>query len=361
MRKIYCLFPILLLTLSANAQFLGFSPAGIKQLKELDKTNPEIHLLIKQQKRIADQAVDTVPDPITTITTEGKLKGDPLKIATWHAIKDFKKIYALAIIYKLYGQPIYLQKATTYLIAWADTNQPGGNPINDTNLDEAIEGYDLIKSNIKAGDKLLISDWLKRTARAEIAHMPKNQDKETGYNNWNSHRLKVIGEIGFATSDTTLREFAVNALKKQLEVNLLPDGSSIDFKLRDALHYHVYDLEPLLQLAIVIKRAGGTDYYIDKTATGASLKKSTEWLLPYVTGAKTHGEFVHSTVKFDQDRARNGEAGYQAGVLFKPASGLKTLALAAYFDPSMSSVYQQVRGQTISAEDWQLMLSNIRN
>lgn len=361
MRKIYCIIPFLILAVQVNAQFLSLNATGLKHLKGLNKNNPEVQLLIKQQKMIADQALDTLPDPIVTISTEGKLKGDPLKIATWHSIRDFKKIYALAVVYKVYGKPEYLQKASDFLLAWAKVNLPAGNPINDTNLDGAIEGYDLIKTNLQPENERVICDWLNRTAKAEIGSMPKNQAKETAYNNWNSHRLKIVGEIAFATADTALQKFVVKQLKKQLGFNLLPDGSSIDFKLRDALHYHVYDLEPLLQLAIVIKQATGENYYNYETSTGASLKKSVDWLIPYVTGEKKHGEFVNSTVKFDQDRAKNGEAGYQPGTLFNPANGLKTLALAAYFDQAAGSVEERIKAAQFHNEDWQLLLNKINN
>ena len=361
MRKKYYLFAIVLFTLQVNAQYVSLSAAGLKQLKALYKVSPEIKHLIQQQQRLADQAMDTLPDPIETISTEGKLKGDPVKVATQHALKDFRKIYALALTYKIDGSPADLQKAADYLLAWAKMNHPAGNPINDTNLDGAIEGYDFIKENLQPADKKLIDNWLHQIAEAEVNTMPKNQNKETAYNNWNSHRLKIIGEIAFATGDTSLQLFTVAALKKQLEVNLLPDGSSIDFKLRDALHYHVYDLEPLLKLAIVIKKATGADYYAYQTTTHASIKKSVEWLLPFITGAQKHGEFVHSTVQFDQDRAKNGEAGYQAGTLFNPANGLKTLALAAWFDPGLLTAYHQVKGTKADPEGWQLMLNSIRD
>jgi len=359
MRKIYYLLAIIMSSIQANAQYMSLSSAGLEQLKVLHKVNPEIQYLIQQQQHLADQAMDTLPDPIETISTEGKLKGDPIKIATQHALKDFRKIYALALIYKIYGNPAELQKAADYLLAWAKVNHPAGNPINDTNLDGAIEGYDLIKKNLQTTDNELIVNWLHQIAEAEINTMPKNQNKETAYNNWNSHRLKIIGEIAFATGDTSLQSFTIIALKKQLEVNLLPDGTSIDFKLRDALHYHVYDLEPLLKLAIVIKKATGKDFYNYQTTTHAAIKKSVEWLLPFITGAKKHGEFVHSTVQFDQDRAKNGEAGYQAGTLFDPANGLRTLALAAWFDPGLLTIYHQVKGIKADPEGWQLMLNSI--
>jgi hypothetical protein len=40
--------------------------------------------------------------------------------------------------------------------------------------------------------------------------------------------------------------------------------------------------------------------------------------IAFYHGAKTHGEFVNSTVAFDKKRAANGEKGYAAGTLFEP-------------------------------------------
>jgi hypothetical protein len=356
MRKIYCLFISILFASQLHAQYAHSVPPSSGQSNKQSKLLlQEVDFTLKQCDKTALQALDESADPIQTISTEGRLKGDPVKTATQLSLRDFNKIYSLCLRYRITGQEKYLNKAVEYLLAWAKVNQPGGNPIDDTNYDPAIEGYSLIKSAIPPAEHKIISNWLSSIAAAEIGTAPKDKTRETAYNNWNSHRLKVIGEIGFALRDTSFQQFAIVNLKKQLAVNLLPDGSGIDFKLRDALHYHVYDLEPLLKLAMVIKNAGGINFYTYESETGSSIKKSVSWLIPYLTGEKTHEEFVNSSVAFDQKRAKNGEAGYQKGTLFDPSNGLKTLALAGYFDPSFDTLYQKLKGGRKTDADLQII------
>jgi hypothetical protein len=43
-------------------------------------------------------------------------------------------------------------------------------------------------------------------------------------------------------------------------------------------------------------RATGVDYYSWVSPAGSSIRRSVAWLLPFVTGEKTHAEFVNSTV-----------------------------------------------------------------
>ncbi|WP_256346706.1 SDR family oxidoreductase [Pseudomonas gingeri] len=45
-------------------------------------------------------------------------------------------------------------------------------------------------------------------------------------------------------------------------------------------------------------------------ATAGRLGKSLDWLVSYANGQRSHQEFVHTTVKFDRDRAQVGESGY---------------------------------------------------
>jgi hypothetical protein len=76
------------------------------------------------------------------------------------------------------------------------------------------------------------------------------------------------------------------------------------------------------------------------------------FLVPYCTGEKQHHEFVNSTVRFDRERAANGEKGYQIGHLFRPEEGLKALSLAAYFDETVDPVVRE-----ISVQNRNLMVS----
>jgi hypothetical protein len=329
------------------AQNVGLSDAEIGTLKGW-LTSPgadgSLVKLYAAQRAIADQALKEDPHPIDTIRSEGLLQGDPKKTATQEALKDMGKMYALALVYKVSKDAVYLRGLERYLSAWAETNHSRGDPIDDTNLDPVIEAYDMVKSDLPAAEERAARDWLRGTADIGITAAYNRPNRATSYNNWHSHRLKIIGEIGFATGDTTLEGDATRGLEAQIGRNLRPDGPSEDFVTRDALHYHVYDLEPLLQLAIVVKRATGRDFFGWVSPAGSSIQESVTWLLPYVTGKKTHAEFVNSTVEFDRRRAANGEAAYKAGTMWEPRNGVRTLLLAAYFDASLIDTARKAAG-----------------
>jgi hypothetical protein len=332
--KHFCLAGLLILGHGLSAQYVGLGDAEVRSLRDsLRSTGADASLvkLYAAQHALADQALKEVPHPIDTIRSEGLLQGDPKKTATQSALKDMGKMYALALLYKLNDDSACLLQLDRYFHAWAETNHSRGDPIDDTNLDPVIEAYDMVKDDVSAGTERVVGEWLRATAESEITAVYNRPNRATSYNNWHSHRLKIVGEIAFATGDTALEGYATRGLEAQIAWNLQADGPSADFITRDALHYHVYDLEPLLQLAIVVKRATGVDYYSWVSPAGSSIRKSVEWLLPYVTGEKTHAEFVNSTVEFDRRRAANGEAAYKAGSMWEPKNGVRTLVLAGYF------------------------------
>jgi len=332
---------------TASAQYVGFNKQEIGQLKK-QQNDPAY----QAQAAAASQALGEEPNPIDTIRTEGLLAGNPKKTATQAALKDMNKVYSLALAWRVQGDGKYLKKATQFLLAWANANHPNGDPIDDTNLDRCIEAYDMVKDKLSKADNQTIAAWLLLTAQTELRGRHYRPERPSFYNNWHSHRLKIVGEIAFAIGDTALQGYTVRELKTQLEKNLTPEGPSVDFALRDALHYHVYDLEPLLKLIIVLQRATGVNYYDYATPSGASIKKSVDWLLPYLNGDKTHPEFVNSTVDFDRKRAQNGEASYKAGTLFEPKNGIQTLYLASYFDPGVLSLARDLSGKEGQSGSW---------
>jgi hypothetical protein len=113
-----------------------------------------------------------------------------------------------------------------------------------------------------------------------------------------------------------------------------------------------------LKAMIVVNRAMGKNYYAFESPAKSSVQKSVQFLVPFVSGEKTHGEFANSKVKFDRDRAANGEKGYVAGHSFDPKNGIVVLSLAAYFDPSLMELINRVNGNTYY--DWQLVLNQVR-
>ena len=361
-------FLYLIYLLSASgmlmAQDVGLRPVEIDKLKVWlfsPSRDSSLVRLYDAQARLADQSLTEDPHPIDTIRTEGLLQGDPRKTATQQALRDMPRIYALALVYKVSGDRKYLSALARYLTAWANTDRPRGDPIDDPNLDPVIGAYDMEKGDLSPATEETVRAWLKATAEVELSAPFNRPSRATSFNNWHSHRLKIVGEIAFAIGDTALQGYTVRGIRDQIARNLNADGSSSDFVARDALHYHVYDLEPLLTLAIVLQRATGVDYYTYVSPAGTSIKKSVDWLLPYLTGEKTHGEFVNSTVEFDRQRAKNGEAAYKAGTLFDPKNGVTMLLLAAYFDsdPTLMPLARKLSGTEDRYPRWQAVVNGL--
>lgn len=333
------------------------------KLMELIKTDKDAKARFETLKRAADKALNDKPNPIRVIQGEGKLKTDPLAIKTRESLGDMRKMYFFAYTFASTGDTQYADKAREFILAWAQQNMPTGNPIDETTLDDLFFAFDLTQSQFSPAEKKSAQTWMRKVADTQIAIGMIHARKGDGIskNNWQSHRLKIVGLIGYTLAEKKYIDYAIESFKKQIEVNLRPDGSSIDFHERDALHYHCYDVEPLLELAIAAYN-NGTNLYTYKSKSGASLEKSIKFLMPFCSGEKKHPEFVKSTVAFDHKRAESGDENYKAGHLFDPKKGGHSLELAAAFDKNLSEVYCQATSRAASIyPSWQFVLNAVQN
>jgi len=351
-----------MLFLAVNAQVVSLSKAEIMKLKGLVKKDAEAAEHWVNLLKDADNALATTPNPADTILTEGILQGDSRKIKTWKSLDDMQKVYALAFAFKITDEQKYLIKTSEFLLAWSKRNKPQGNPINDTNLDKIIFAYDLVKDDLTTDISLATSLWLMRVGLQELTSFKKSNDRGslTYMNNWNSHRIKEVAEVAWAIDNDSLKNWAISAYKIQIAQNLNADGSSYDFHERDALHYHVYDVDPLMVAATIMYRDKRFNAYEYKAETGSSLKGSVDWLVPFFTGEKTHAEWVNSKSAFDKKRAANGEKGYIAGTLFKPEEAKTSIALAAYWDKGLLAIYQQQAKTKSKYPTWQFVLNEVK-
>jgi hypothetical protein len=358
MKKLIIVLSLLIISAGAKAQYVSLTAAEVKVLKKALKTDARVKKAYAPFKALAEKSLQETPNPIKRVTSQGLLEGNPAKTASLNAVLDGPKIYAMALYYRLFGDKAYLNKAYEYLSAWAHLNIATGDPIDETKLEDFFTGYDLIRSQLSVNQRQDIDAWMKSIALAQLNSPSAQPAKSTSKNNWNSHRIKVITQTIYAIHADQYRDTVNKLIIQQINQNLYADGSGYDFAERDALHYHIYTLEPLLKAFIVINRATGVNYYAVQAPNQASVKKSVNFLLPFVTGEKTHGEFTNSRVKFDRDRAANGEKGYVTGHLFEPKNGIVVLSLASYFDPSLLKIIQQVGGADYY--DWQLVLNQVR-
>lgn len=338
-----------MLALLVLAQSISLSEAQRTKLGQLVASDKEAAALFEPIKKHADGALKDDPNPIEKIETQGKLKSDPVKVRTHESLRDMKKIDALTWAFAVTREAKYAAKAKEFIGAWAKVNRPTGDPIDETQLEPIIVACDLV------GHDAAAEAWLRKLAHAEMSAGKKGKA-----NNWQSHRLKIVGLIGFLLKDKELIDFAVDGYHKHIEKNLHPDGSSFDFQERDALHYHCYDLEPLLALAVAAKM-NAIDVYGVKAESGASLAKSVHFLVPYCDGTKTHAEFVNSKVAFDKKRADAGEERYKAGRLFDPKEAGDVLEPASAFELSLLALLAKVMGTgQAKYPAWQTVLNEVR-
>lgn len=278
--------------------------------------------------RAADRELDHEPHAIRRIHTEGTLPHLGIRDESIEAERDFGAARDLALAAALTGQARYANAASKIIAAWLNVYRPDFNPIDETNMDALLVAYDLLPADAKAPLAAEFVDFARNLAKGYLDRMPDVRGG-TATNNWQSHRIKLAALAAYETGDDALIKRARRAYVKQLSNNLRPDGTVIDFQERDAIHYVVYDLQPLVMAALAAKMHGD-DWYSLSAPSGATLEKSLDWLAPYADGSKVHAEFVHSSVRFDYQRRDAGLAGFSGN--FDPKVARMVFALAARLD-----------------------------
>jgi hypothetical protein len=342
------------LPLKSQAGAVSLNPVEIAQLRMLISTNSGAAAQYAKIREAANLALEDEPAPIRKIVSEGHLASDPRKIRSWEALPDIDKTEALAWTWAVTGDERYAAQAMKFLLAWARVNEPDGDPINETKFEPMIVAYDLLRPGISGTDRETVDDWLR--AKAETL-LTKGKPE---INNWASHRLQVIGLVGLALDDKSLNQQAVEGFGKHVAEDLYPDGSSLDFHTRDALHYHLYTVEPMLVLARAEARQDtNLDLFDQPAPGGASLHGSVDFVVPFAEGEKTHLEFAHSKVPFDRRRAEDGENEYRPHE-WAPGSSIEMFSEADWFLPKYGRLAARLAGKPEETfVNWQMVINAV--
>lgn len=281
-----------------------------------------------QAIRFADRVLDRTPHAMNRIHVEGTLPHQGIYDESREALRDFPAARDLALAARLTGEARYAEAASRLIAAWLDRYRPSFNPIDETGFDALILAYDLLPPSYRAPIATPMLGFMRALSRGYLDRIA-TVTGTIATNNWQSHRVKLAVLSAFESGEADTIERAQRAFAAQLGANLRPDGSTYDFELRDAIHYVVYDLEPLVLAALAAARHG-TDWYAAASPNEASLAKSLDWLAPYADGSRTHAEFVHSTVRFDYQRREAGVTGFSGD--FDPKAARDLFAAAARLD-----------------------------
>lgn len=350
---------VLLLAVSSPALAGDYAVFAPESVQMANRSARSAHPLATAVVDRARQALQRHPAPLATVHIEGTLPGQGIEQASRRALQDLPVARDLALAWRRTGDRRYLQQAGRYLLAWSSTYKPSFNPIDESGFEDLIVAYDLTEPDLNAATRRRFDVFLRSVATGYLEAMEtgKVERPQTLTNNWQSHRIKLATLAAFQLGDAALIARARTAFEKQIAANLRPDGSVLDFPMRDALHYVVFSLQPLLTAAYAAK-VHRQDWYTYATPEGATLHRSLDWLAPYARGDKTHVEFANSVVPFDRQRRDAGAAGFQ-NANWQPAEAAELYAIASLFDPRYVALRDQLRGRADVQvpETWLLLAS----
>lgn len=277
------------------------------------------------------------PQALPVIHTAGTLPHSGIYDQSAAAVRDFGYMLDLALAWRDDRDAAALARLAGYFDAWLPQYRPSFQPIDETNLGNLIAAYRLTAADLPAATARRVQAFIETLAQGYLRQMEAHRGDPRGVwsNNWQSHRIKLVTLAASALDDPALFARARAAFQAQLSVNLKPTGEVLDFSERDALHYVVYDLEPLV-LAAAVAQGRGEDWLHVPGRDGQTLARALDWLLPYAKGQRRHEEFRKTTVPFDVQRAAAGLPGY-AGV-WDPRNARVLYWSASLLDPRYAAI-----------------------
>ncbi|WP_260982894.1 alginate lyase family protein [Pseudomonas oryzihabitans] len=281
------------------------------------------------------------PQALPVIHTAGTLPHTGIHDQSAAAVRDFGYMLDLALAWRDSRDTAALARLARYLDAWLPGYRPSFQPIDETNLGGLILAYRLTAADLPLATAQRTRAFIETLAEGYLQQMEAHRGDARGVwsNNWQSHRIKLATLAAGALDDPALFARARAAFVAQLSVNLKPDGEVLDFGERDALHYVVYDLEPLV-LAAAVARGRGEDWLHLRGRDGQTLARALDWLLPYAQGQRSHEEFRKTTVHFDVQRAEAGLPGYAGR--WDPQNARNLYWSASLLDPRYASIARQL-------------------
>lgn len=262
--------------------------------------------------------------------------------AAKNSLEDMEVMFDFALAWRLTGDKSYLHTADRYLDAWASTYRLSFNSIDEARFDKLILAYDLVKAATPSETRHKVNMFLRNMAIGYIEAMESGNVpiEPTLTNNWQSHRIKLATLAAFQIDDADLTERAHRLFNAQVDANLRPDGTTVDFLQRDALHYVTFSVSSQLMAAIAAS-THGQNWYGYQGPDGQSLTKTLDWLSRFASGKQEHTEFVHSVVPYDRQRAAAGGAIFQ-NKAWAPETATQVYLMAGSLDPRWANLARRL-------------------
>ncbi len=301
---------------AAPAVSSALGPAGwAATASEFEMQSPTLARVVAE----ANRALGRPPRPVVRLASAGASdRSDPDFLATREAFEDADDAVLLALAWRAAGEPRYRDAATERLLAWAGTNVPTGNPIDESRLDALVNAYELVEPTLSPAHDALVRAWLgrMRDAKRRWTFGPR-----TAVNNHFTHHLKMLVLLDRALGDPWGEVDQAAAEAHALQNLDAETGESIDSRERNALYYHAYDLDAWLEIVLATR------------CCAAPVTTAYQLLERRIRDRVLDGEFTGSVAGLDQARSDAGFGYGGAGSAFDPRRAEHAI-LAHYTGPS---------------------------
>ncbi|KVG14519.1 alginate lyase family protein, partial [Burkholderia thailandensis] len=279
-RRLSALAPALVATAALTAAgparaAMNFCAAPALQSSEATHAEPGVQALIKS----VDAHLTDEPKALPRVHTEGTLPHEGIYDQSAEALNDMELMRNAALAWRVTNQSRYLALVDRFLSTWVSTYRPSFNPIDETRFESLILAYDMTASALPVKTRNATAAFIAALGNGYVQQIDaqKRPLKGTWRNNWQSHRIKLIALAAFTLGDRKMMNAAQRLFVEHLADNIEPDGTTYDFLERDALHYAVYDLQPLVTAALAARRFN-RNWLRERAPNGATLAAALDWL-----------------------------------------------------------------------------------
>jgi len=331
---------------TASDRFVEFDlPANIiltseeQAILKKHKKKSDVAYAIRQLQKLAEEALFRVPNPVETITYEGYVSNHPKRIRSVAHLQDMLSLRALTWAYKITGDRKYAVKGRAFLRAWSRTYIPTGNDVNENKLNICFYAFSVFENSFTTSERTEIAKWLETIGSL---HIKLWHDK--AYGNRAAKRVKLVLLASSVLRRTDWQQWAKEKMLFLIKESLNPDGTSKDLHARDAMHYHMSCVKAMLEISL-IGRVLGMDFYSLETIRGASIRRSVNYMRPYIQGEKIHKEWINTRAALDRKRWEAGDPYYRPGKPWNPTEAYEMLLMASVFDSSLIPMIESMRSK----------------
>ncbi len=294
--------------------------------------------------QVAGESLNLVARPIERFELAGTLNQHPGHVRSDRAKANFPGIFALAVAGRSALEPLRNHSrgaAASALLAWAEVYQATGNPVDEWFFVPLLQAVDLVAGSLAPAEEATLLRWAQTFAvSGDHFYVHLGDRNPARANNWMARRLLIRAVAstvaGYATARSAMpalvREFA--ARNYVAGPSGQPDGRTFDFIQRDALHYHIAAVQPLVE--VLLYAPDLADQHVR-----AAVLSGLEFVRPFFLGHQQHVEFARTSISFDRERRDDGNPQYQ-NAPWDPARGRVLLRLARAAFPEIRAWTEQI-------------------